>query len=366
MPDYYYIGLMSGTSLDAVDAALIHIPANGLLQLMTIHSEPIEEKLKSRLLGLTQPGHNELDEMGELDMEFGEKLAEAVLNLLKKTDIKKQHIRAIGSHGQTIRHRPQARYPFTLQIGSPNVIALKTGIQTIANFRPNDMVLGGQGAPLTPAFHNALWRTPHEDRWIVNIGGIANLTFLSKNPKNAVFGFDSGPGNCLMDLWAQKHLKKPYDAHGEWATKGRMNKHLLEKCLKDPYFHQSPPKSTGREYFSRLWIDQVLDQLKEKIEAVDIQATLLELTAITIAQAAASHPGPLYVCGGGARNTQLMKRLEALSQKPLFTTEKLGLNPDWVEAAAFAWLAHQALENRPGNLPTVTGARCDTLLGAIY
>ncbi len=368
-----YIGLMSGTSVDAIDAALVRIPPgeNGI-ELLAVHSHPFPPDIRRRILALTLPGAaDELEETGVLDTILGGLFAEAVFALLAKTKRRPAEVRAIGSHGQTLRHRPDGTAPFTLQIGNPAVIAERTGITTVADFRRRDLAAGGQGAPLTPAFHAYAFRSSRQARAILNIGGIANLTYLPAQPHEAVRGLDTGPGNTLLDQWIQRHRGKDYDRDGQWAAGGRVMPTLLEELLADPYFARPPPKSTGREYFHLGWLGRHLAAIAPLApEPQDVQATLLRLTARSVGQALHTFLPPideLYVCGGGAHNRALLAALaEELAGIPVRTTEVLGLAPDWVEAAAFAWLAHRALEGQPGNLPSVTGAKREVILGGIY
>jgi anhydro-N-acetylmuramic acid kinase len=358
----HYIGLMSGTSVDGIDAALVSIPVNGQFALLATHQHPFPVAVRAAIQALLQPGPNEIEREGELDVQLGRLFAEATHALLAKSGISASGIRAIGSHGQTIRHRPHAAHPFTRQIGNPSVIAEDTGITTVADFRARDLAAGGEGAPLAPAFHHWLFRKPGVSRAIVNIGGIANITWLPATESNAALGFDTGPGNTLLDLWIARNRNEPYDRDG-----GRFQKDLLARLMEDGYFAQAPPKSTGREHFNLAWLEK---QLVGKLAPEDIQATLAEFTAASIAQALKFLPeeiGEIYICGGGSHNRDLRARLCALIPGiPVATTEALGLNPDWVEAAAFAWLAHQTLAGHAGNLPSVTGARHPALLGGIY
>jgi anhydro-N-acetylmuramic acid kinase len=275
-------------------------------------------------------------------------------------------VRAVGSHGQTVRHRPRGTHPFTLQIGDANVIAARTGIAVVADFRRRDVALGGQGAPLLPAFHKAAFGDASEERIVVNIGGVANLTLLPA--KGEVRGFDTGPGNVLLDHWSREHLHEPYDAEGSFAAGGRVDEALLTHLLADPYFAAPPPKSTGPEHFNGPWLEGALGATRRKPE--DVAATLAELTARSIADATKRQaPGVarVFACGGGAHNKHLMARLAALLPgATLASTTSLGIDPDWVEAAGFAWLARETLQRRPGNLPSVTGAAQYSVLGAIY
>ncbi|HWQ95218.1 MAG TPA: anhydro-N-acetylmuramic acid kinase [Gammaproteobacteria bacterium] len=367
MPEFF-IGLMSGTSMDAADAALVDFSA-GKSKLIATHRTPLTAELRAALLALCVPGPNEIERMAELDARLGELFAEAALALLKKSGVSATDVQAIGSHGQTVRHQPTGPYPFSLQIGNPALIAERTGITTIADFRRADIAAGGQGAPLVPAFHNAVFRSSEHDRVVVNIGGIANITVLPKDAKQPVPGFDTGPGNVLLDAWAERHLGKRMDEDGRFAATGKMHEELLAGLLSDSYFALAPPKSTGREHFNIAWLDAALKSYS-KVSAQDVQATLCELTAASIADAVQKYAPvtqELLVCGGGALNAHLMQRLRARLQPcPVESTGKHGINPDWVEAIAFAWLAKQTLEGNPGNLPSVTGAKHEVVLGTIY
>lgn len=304
--------------------------------------------------------------MAEADSELGFLFAQACLSLLKNANLPASAVRAIGSHGQTIQHQPNAKIPYTLQIGDPNIIAAKTGITTVADFRRRDIALGGQGAPLTPAFHHYVFADLHENNWVINIGGIANVSFLPANQDLPILGFDIGPGNTLLDSWCYKHRQQSYDANGLWAASGKIIPALLEKLLQDSYFHQSFPKSTGRDYFNLSWLNHFLE---DAFAPQDVQATLLELTARTIFNAINSFnlKGSIWICGGGAENNTLLARLSDLCRGfKVATTEGKGLHPKWVEATAFAWLARQTLLGKPGNLPSVTGAHRLSVTGAIY
>jgi len=363
-----YIGLMSGTSADGIDAALVDF-SHAEPNLIATHYVPYPSDLREKILGLFQPGENEIERMGEIDTRLGKEFAQAVLALLKKQTLNPVHVKAIGSHGQTVRHLPNDPYRFTLQIGNPNIIAAETGITTVADFRRKDLAFGGQGAPLVPAFHQALF-AHGANRAIVNIGGIANITLLTQDMPEHIRGYDTGPGNVLMDLWMHVQHKKNHDADGAWAKQGHLCQELLALMLSDPYFHLPAPKSTGREYFNLAWLEKNLAQLKNKISSVDVQATLAELTAQTIFDAVQKQMsrGEIIVCGGGAHNKFLMQRLQQLAQ-PNFSvdsTEKHAIAPDWVEAVAFAWLAKQTMSKQPGNVPGVTGASKAAVLGGVY
>ncbi|MHB8535865.1 MAG: anhydro-N-acetylmuramic acid kinase [Sulfuricaulis sp.] len=366
----HYIGLMSGTSVDGIDAVLVSISANGEPVLVATHAHPISPDIRSGIQALMHAGDSEIDRLGEADMALGELFAEAAQALIRKSGMEKKNIRAIGSHGQTLRHRPRAQHPFTLQIGNPAAIAEHTGITTVGDFRSRDMAAGGQGAPLVSAFHRRMFHSQWHSRAIVNIGGIANITYLPADDSQAVSGFDTGPGNTLLDQWIGRHHARDHDEAGQWAASGKLSKELLESMLTDPYFEVSPPKSTGRETFHLDWLHTHLKSLPSEPSAVDVQATLLQLTALSIAQAVLRflpQTQEVYICGGGAHNRALMSALtEYFSGVPVATTEALGLHPDWVEATAFAWLAHRTLEGQTGNLPSVTGARRAVILGGIY
>ncbi len=365
-----YIGLMSGTSMDAVDAALIEIN-DSQIQTLATHAKPLPPSLREEILALTQPGDNEIVRMGVLDNQIGELFAETVNELLQQNSISPSEISAIGSHGQTIRHHPQPPLCFTLQIGNPNIISQRTGITTVADFRRRDIAVGGQGAPLVPAFHAQVFRSPEIDRIILNLGGIANITVLPADLSQPVIGYDTGPANCLMDSYIQQHFSdKHYDHDGVWAAAGTINPTLLATMLQEPYLALMPPKSTGRELFHLGWLNQHLAQISATINPVDIQATLLEYTANTIADSIKKHTTSsceILLCGGGSYNRFLVARLQALLKNfTLKSTADYGIDPSYVEAVAFAWMAHSTLHNLPCNLPSVTGAKELVILGGVY
>jgi anhydro-N-acetylmuramic acid kinase len=361
-----YIGLMSGTSMDGVDAVLVSFE-NEKIYLLASTSIEIPTEIKKSLSHLLREDFISLKLLGETDTQMGKLFSQAVLDLLKKANLTANDIIAIGSHGQTIYHHPLGDNPFTLQIGDPNVIAARTNITTIADFRRRDIALGGQGAPLVPAFHNYLLRDRTQDQDVVNIGGIANITYLPADQTKSIIGFDTGPGNTLLDLWHQQHQQTPIDLNGAWAASGKLHTELLNHLLDDPYFSKPSPKSTGREYFNLPWLEKKLIRFKKNITPEDIQNTLTELTAITIAQHIEPHAAHLWVCGGGVFNLYLMERLRAhCPNTRVQSTEKMDVNPKWVEAIAFAWLAKQTIEKKSGNLPSVTGATKQTILGGIY
>jgi len=363
-----YIGLMSGTSADAIDAVLVNLQSTPLL--IAQHTLPLPAKIRQKIHSLSLPDNNEIDRMGLLDVDLGKLFAQISLELLANAGVSASHITAIGSHGQTIRHRPPGspEGTFTLQIGDPNLIAELTGITTVADFRRRDMAAGGQGAPLVPAFHRAIFHSFDKDRVIVNIGGMANITWLPV--QGLILGFDTGPGNVLMDTWVAEHLGKSYDQDGAWATSGQVCTTLLAELLAEPYFKMTAPKSTGRESFNRSWLEDNLHKLISTPAPADVQATLLELTAIIIADSInglSQIPKEVFVCGGGAYNTSLMQRLvQLMPQDCVRSTAVLGADPQWIEAMAFAWLAQQTINHRPGNLCEVTGAAREVILGGVY
>lgn len=363
-----YIGLMSGTSLDAIDASIVDITEH---QVSIKHSidYPIPRELKQQLLTLIDnKGGDNIELLGEVDAKMGELFAQAVNQLITESAYSADDISAIGSHGQTIRHRPDSKTPFTLQIGDASRISELTGITTITDFRRRDIAAGGQGAPLVPAFHRAVFASNNENRCIVNIGGMANISYLPKDPQEQTAGFDTGPGNVLLDSWCYTHTNENYDKSGKWAKSGSLSKALFSEMLSDSYFSQAIPKSTGREYFNLDWIHRYLNN--RSINTEDVQHTLTELTAKTIIDAIDLYfpdTQQIIICGGGAYNDYLNERLTELSgNRVIQNTSEYGIEPNWVEAAAFAWLAHCCVNKIPANEPLVTGAHSRVVLGAIY
>lgn len=361
-----FIGLMSGTSIDGIDAVLVDIRNRSLtiVQSLRVDYPPeLQQRLRAAILGPAQCG---IDELGDLDIWVGECFRDAALQLLAASKVAASDVRAIGSHGQTLRHRPDAHRRFTIQIGNPALIAAGTGIDTVADFRRADLAVGGEGAPLVPPFHAWMFHSPDEDRAVVNIGGIANVSVLPKDVAG-VSGFDIGPGNVLLDQWIRQQRSLSYDVDGEWAASGSVDANLLARLLADRWFELPPPKSTGTEYFNLGWLEQ---HGVDAIPAEDVQATLAELTAVSIAGALgrwATATSRVLICGGGAHNDDLLARLRRhLGDIVVESTSAAGLDPDWVEAAAFAWLAKQHVEGRSGNLMAVTGASRETVLGALY
>lgn len=361
-----YLGLMSGTSADGIDAVLVDFSGD-TPRLRAAHNHPWPSALREKMVALAQGNAPlGLDAFGRLDIQIGHGFADAALALLKESGTVAHDVRAIGSHGQTLRHRPDGPYPFTLQLGDPTVIAERCGIDVVADFRRADVAAGGQGAPLVPALHAMLLGRPGQARVVLNLGGIANITVLAAD--GGVRGFDTGPANGLLDAWCQRHRGEPYDSDGAFAAGGRVDPPLLRALLGDPYFALPPPKSTGREYFHLDWL--AAQPRLAKVAPADVQATLLELSARSVADAIAVHAPDateVLACGGGVHNGALMRRLsELLAPRVLCSTARFGVDPDYLEATAFAWLARQRLLGLPGNLPAVTGARGPRVLGAIH
>lgn len=355
---------MSGTSLDAIDVALCQRTATGFQQIAGLACN-LNEDLRSELLKICREKQIDLLTLGEIEQQFSLACVDAVNSLLQDNSIKAEQICAIGSHGQTIFHSPQGNYPFTLQIGDGNLIVAKTGIPCVTDFRGMDIACGGQGAPLTPAFHQALFAKKAQQRVILNIGGIANITLL--NSDNKVLGYDTGPGNMLMDSWIHKTKNKNFDKDAWLAKQGKVLASLLTQLLSEPYFTQSAPKSTGREQFNLNWLQPQLQD--QTFTNEDIQRTLLELTAITISEQIQlqSKGCNVFVCGGGALNPLLMQRLQALMPEHKITdTNSLNTDPMFVEAVAFAWLAEQRILEKTVSLKSVTGARQNSILGSVY
>lgn len=357
-----YVGIMSGTSLDGIDVAVAAIDGGQCRLLASGYSE-YDDEMRSDLLALQDRCDDELHRVELAGIALSRLYAGAVNALIDADNIERTRIRAIGCHGQTIRHRPDAGY--SKQIFNPALLAELTGLSVVADFRNRDIAAGGQGAPLVPAFHAAVFGTKSSNRVVCNIGGIANLTCIPHD--GPITGFDSGPGNVLMDAWIARQKGKRYDRDGAWAASGQVIDPLLAQLLENPYFDAPPPKSTGREAFN----PQLLERYGlQRYAPADVQATLSMLTAATIADAAlrwGGRPEALYVCGGGAHNTHLLSQLRMrLPKLETATTATLGIDPDWVEALAFAWLAYRTLNGLPGNVPSVTGAQGERVLGAVY
>jgi anhydro-N-acetylmuramic acid kinase len=376
-----YIGLMSGTSMDGVDVVLVDF-SHAQPKLLASMCFAMPKDLKHQIEHLISPHWiGSLSEIGVIDQKLGKWFAEAVQQLLHTHTIDTKQVHAIGSHGQTVWHQPRGEHPFTLQLGDPSQIAEHCNISTVADFRRMDMAAGGQGAPLVPAFHQQILAHPTKNRIIVNIGGIANITILAaqnKQKKFPVIGFDTGPGNGLMDAWIKRHQNCDYDENGAWARSGTINYELLMFCLQEPYFLLHFPKSTGKEHFNLAWLEKCYPAL-DTLPPADVQATLVELTVQTLSQEiimmgmandVLNGIDEILLCGGGYRNQFLIERLRNYINKikptPIHSTEIAGLHPDWVEAIAFAWLAKQTMQAQSGNLAAVTGAKGARILGAIH
>lgn len=363
--DEHFIGMLSGTSRDGVDTVLVNF-SHGSMSILHASCVPyppaIRQKLDQLLETGKRPGRNLTS---VLDDTLGRFFARTAQNLVREAGMEMRDIRAIGSHGQNVWHEPWGENPISMQLGRPGLIAKNTNTTTVGNFRNADVQAGGQGAPLAPLLHQEIFHNDHEERAVLNIGGIANLTILPA--KGGVTGYDCGPGNCLMDAWTRRHLQKDYDNGGRWAARGQVDAELLERLLKDPYFSQPPPKSTGLERFNSSWLDKVL--AGSDLREVDVQTTLAELTAVSVANCLRDsfEPARLLVCGGGAHNAFLMRRLAAaLPDVIVETTARYGTDPDWVEGLLFAWLARERLHERIQNTPPITGARHPVLLGDVH
>ncbi len=360
----YYIGLMSGTSMDAIDVALVKFNNKAILKFYREY--PINNSLRHRIRVINEK--SELGHIADLDHELGHLFANSVNNLLEEAKIKSEEIIAVGSHGQTILHKPSTKYNTSIQIADPNIICAKTGITTVADFRRMDMAFGGQGAPLASAFHQYQFQNNDKSFVILNIGGIANITLLPAN--NKVVGFDTGPGNGLLDDWIKLNRDEKFDKNSSWAQSGKINQGLLCSLLNDDYFFLSTPKSTGREYFNLKWLNIHLSKQPLYISPEDIQATLLQLSVISICNTindVAKDYDEVLVCGGGAYNPVCLRLInDLLPNMKVSTTKDYDLSPDCIEAVTFAWLAKRRLENKTASLPNVTGANRKVLLGGVY
>lgn len=364
-PDWY-IGLMSGTSMDGIDAVLVGFGPDGIQ-----HSEHISHTYPGDLrhqLEVLAANEGSPAQLGEADARLGDAFADCALAVVAKAGLHPEDITAIGSHGQTIQHRPGQPSPFTLQIADPNRIAERTGVTTVSDFRRRDIAAGGEGAPLAPAFHHWLLSRSSRTGCLVNLGGIANITLIPGNG-DPPYGHDTGPANRLMDLWCNRQLGRPFDQNGDWAASGVVSQPLLAALLQEPYFMRAAPKSTGREDFNEQWLESHLAALADPVSPEDVQRTLLELTAVTVTRdiQASTSPDEVFLSGGGAFNPLLSERIASmLPHSRVLSTDALGLDPQCVEGAAFAWLARQRLDNAPGNLASVTGAAGPRVLGAVY
>ncbi len=361
-----FVGLISGTSVDGVDCALVQFDSDKP-QLIATHSHEIPPQLRNSILNLCSGESSGLVQLGTVHIELGVLFAEAAATLLHKSRHQASDVTAIGSHGQTVWHEPDSAHPFTLQLADPNTIAQVTGITTIADMRGRDMAAGGQGAPLAPLLHRQIFSSKETDRAVVNIGGFGNITALPTMGPN--LAFDTGPGNVLMDYWIEKHKQQSFDANGDWAASGTFNEELLKLLLEEDYFLKNPPKSTGRELFNGNWLESKLSAFGQQVDPSDVQATLLRLTATTIVSDLErySDAREIYICGGGAHNKELMKTLADLaSGTTVKSTAELGIDPDWVEAIAFAWMASQTVQKKPIDTGEFTGASVPVILGGIY
>lgn len=359
-----FLGLISGTSVDSIDAALVDLSTD-TPRLMASCSTAWPAPVREAIFATRQLADDELDDLSELDLQCAEVFAEAAERCLQLTGTAAEDVIAIGSHGQTIRHRPEIERPFSLQIGDAMRITELTGIDVISDFRSADISAGGEGAPLVPAFHEAVFRHEQLNRVIVNIGGIANITWLPATTDADIIGFDTGPGNNMMDAWCERHLNESYDDNGSFAASGKTDVSLLAACMMEEYFSQAPPKSTGFELFNMEWLQS---RLQKDMASEDVQSTLCDLTATSIIRDInryATACDEIYICGGGVHNSELMRRLQAMTPCPVRSTAELGVDPDWVEAMTFAWLAQQHIRNRPGNIPSVTGANSAQILGKL-
>lgn len=371
----YYIGIMSGTSADGIDLALVDFTDNKI-KLVASYYQPYSDSTYQQIIELYQPAHNEIDKAFALDILLAQQFAHAINNFLVQENLNENNIIAIGNHGQTIRHRPSITTdisaPFTLQISCNQTLATLTNIRVIGDFRTKDMVLGGQGAPLVPAFHNALFPNEQQDVFVINIGGIANITYIPIDKSQTILGFDTGPGNALIDDWFKTHQDGRFDNNGEWAESGTINLSLLEHFINDPYFSLSAPKSTGREYFNNEWVNNKMSNFlqlsspTQPLKPEDIQATLTELTAYTITEQVLllSTKANVYLCGGGTLNKHLFNLIKhKLNNFNVTSSDAINISSDALEASAFAWFAYAFDKKIMGNIPAVTGASKETVLG---
>ena len=362
-----YIGLISGTSTDAIDAVAVEINERCNITQLASLAYPLDTTLKNEIFSIQEDSIT-LDQLGRLDSKLGETFASAALELISANNLDSNNIVAIGCHGQTVKHDPNCDHPYTLQIANPNIITEKTNITTVADFRRRDIAAGGQGAPLVLAFHQA-WLGKQENSVVLNMGGIANITVLAEQSSQPRLGFDTGPANTLLDAWTRKHLNQAFDNHGQWAKSGTINQKLLTSLLKHPYFRKIPPKSADISQFSLAWLENFVRMFPDT-NSQDVAATLIELTVSSIRDAIAAwaqDTQQVIACGGGCQNEYLMQELaKRIYPIRLTTTTEFGINPDWVEATAFAWLARQTLTQKPGNAHHSTGAKHPCVLGGIY
>ncbi len=365
----YFIGAISGTSIDGLDLALVETSTNSV-EIKHAITVPFPDELRARLLGLTSQPIQNVVQLSHSHAELGKFIGEQVAQFISTTGYSASDIVAVGSHGQTVSHAPEGEFSYSYQIGDASRIAAISGVDTIADFRAADIAIGGQGAPLVPILHDRVFRSEHADRVVVNIGGISNVTYLPKSRANPIVGFDTGPGNALLDTWTQNHFKCSHDNNGDLASSGSIVKELLTQLLTDPWFEVAPPKSTGREHFNVEYIHDNVQSSGAKTTPIDTLTTLTELTATSLSTAIRKwccNSGEVIVCGGGRLNQFLMDRIEYhLPDHVLQTSDMLGINGDSVEAATFAYLAHLFVNREAGNIPTVTGAKREKILGCLY
>ena len=360
-----YIGLMTGTSSDSLDCAAIK-SSNDKIKILGLENFDIPDQLKKRIIQNSQAQEIVPTEIKKLDKDLGKFFSESIQKFLILHSIDENQVVAIGSHGQTIKHDPNAARPFSLQLGDPQIISNNLKITTVGNFREDDIEAGGQGAPISPVFHKEFFSISDEKRVIINIGGITNISLLNQGP---VIGFDTGPGNCLMDSWNRKNGRGAYDIDGNWARSGAINQVLLNNMMNDKYFLLGYPKSTGPDYFNEVWLQGYLNSIDQNLLPKDIQATLTELTAHSLAKALEeinALEDNIYFCGGGVHNSYLIERISKRFKKNSLTTQALGIDPDYLEAICFAWLAKKRLENTKFNLQKITGSKKDVYLGKLY
>ena len=360
-----YVGLMSGTSVDSVDCATLDLSSEEV-RVLSCKNFEIPKDLKKDIIQSSQSEKIEQELIDDLDFRMAEVLVESVKEIISDSNIEVKDIKAIGSHGQTIKHEPRSETPYTLQIGDPQKISNDLNITTVGNYRHDDIEAGGEGAPLTPVFHNTVFGSDRKKKAIVNIGGITNITALNY-PE--LIGFDTGPGNCLMDCWSRIHNVGNYDDRGSWASSGTINQSLLGVMMEDEYFSRKYPKSTGPDYFSHEWIQKNLLKLSKEILAEDVQATLAQVTVVSLIESINSlnlSEENIYLCGGGVHNDFLCGEINKQSKKRVSTTFELGIDPDYVEAICFGWLAKQRIENKSFNLSEITGSKGEVYLGRIY
>jgi len=361
-----YIGLMSGTSIDSVDAIIADIGTNKITSIAQKNFD-IPKELRIKTLELILQSNNPSDFLS-LDNDFVDLFSESVLKLLNESKISFEEIKAIGSHGQTVLHQPNRNNPFSLQLGDPKLIAKKTQIRTVGCFRQRDIENGGQGAPLSPLFHEAFFNSDKKTKGILNLGGIANISIIG-DLKGHIIGYDSGPGNCLMDSWIRKNKNKDFDNEGAWAKKGTVNNLLLQNLLKDPFFSEPAPKSTGPDYFNLDWLEKKLNSSGVSVSEEDIQATLLELTFLTVSESFSENlkeNDPVYICGGGLKNKFLIEKIKKSRKGKVSDTGELKINPDYLEAIGFAWLAKQRISKKSFDLSRITGSQEMIMLGEVF